>query len=73
MDDAGSVSESVTESASESVGGLTGSKDGAHRSFEEVHSDGEHNGQILADHDHDHGAREYSQLDLEAALHWGLG
>ena len=47
---------------------LTGSKDGAHRSFEEVHSDREHNGQILDDHDHDHGAREYSELDLEAAF-----
>ncbi len=45
---------------------LTGSKDGAHRSFEEVHSDGEHNDQILDDHDHDE--REYSQLDLEAAI-----
>ena len=45
---------------------LTGSKDGAHRSFEEVHSDGEHNGQFLDGHGH--GEREYNELDLNAAF-----
>ena len=41
------------------------SKDAAHRSFEEVHSDADHNGQTLGAHDH--GEREYTELVLNAA------